>query len=58
MPLFKKRHTGHENHLCRKVEGGTTLSAFLVLIRNPKYVCMQCGRAAAKAENLCDPTPI
>jgi hypothetical protein len=40
------------------VEGGAKLSAFLVFIRNSKYVCMQCVRAAAKAENLCDPTPI
>ncbi len=34
------------------------MKAFLVFVRGPKYVCMQCGRAAAKAENLCEPTPI
>ena len=24
-------------------------------VRNPQFICKNCGRAAAKAENLCDP---
>jgi hypothetical protein len=25
------------------------------LVKNAKYICNECGRAAAKAENLCAP---
>jgi hypothetical protein len=28
------------------------------LIRNAKYICSCCGRAAANEENLCAPEPL
>jgi hypothetical protein len=29
------------------------LEAYKKYVRNPQFVCKNCGRAAAKAENLC-----
>jgi hypothetical protein len=51
-------HEGHEEHLCvahavRYLQ--TNLEGYKKLVRNPKYICKECGRAAAKAENLCEP---
>jgi hypothetical protein len=28
------------------------------LVKEAKYICSCCGRAAAKAENLCAPEPL
>jgi rubrerythrin len=28
------------------------------IVKDAKYVCKACGHVAAKAENLCDPTPL
>jgi hypothetical protein len=52
-----KQHGGHAKHLCdlvakRKMDQVATLS------KGAKYVCHICGRAAAKAGNLCEPVEI
>jgi hypothetical protein len=31
------------------------LEDYKKFVRNPQFVCKKCGRAAAKAENLCQP---
>ena len=54
--LFRA-HPGHGNHMCelvakRKMDKVATLS------KGAKYVCHICGRAAAKAVNLCEPVEI
>jgi len=54
--LFRQ-HTGHSRHMCelvakRKMNDVATLS------KDAKYVCHICGRAAAKASNLCEPVLI
>lgn len=54
--LFKQ-HAGHKNHLCelvrqRKMEQAAQLS------QGASYICHICGRAAAKATNLCEPVEI
>ena len=51
--LFKT-HDGHAQHLCdlvakRKMDRVATLS------KGAKFLCHICGRAAAKAANLCEP---
>lgn len=57
--LLHPPHIGHRNHLCDIAERGEmTLEQVKALVRDPKYVCETCGRAAAKAENLCDPVPL
>ena len=54
--LFKK-HIGHNKHMCdlvsrRMMDQAATLS------KGAKYICHICGRAAAKAANLCEPVEI
>ncbi|UCH03342.1 MAG: hypothetical protein JSV20_00635 [Candidatus Bathyarchaeota archaeon] len=52
-------HIGHKNHLCDLAESGeATLEQMKDLVRNPKFVCRKCGRAAQKDENLCEPVPL
>ena len=51
-------HPGHENHLCYLENVGYIDSfpeAYKELIRNGKYMCRVCGRAAARKESLCAP---
>jgi hypothetical protein len=52
-----KTHGGHVQHLCdlvakRKMDQVAELSA------GAEYICNICGRAAAKAANLCEPVEI
>jgi hypothetical protein len=34
------------------------LAKLLKLVENPQYVCVKCGRAAAKEKVLCKPHPL
>ena len=54
--LFKK-HSSHTNHLCQLV-GGRQMDKVADLSKGAKYICHICGRAAAKAGNLCEPVEI
>jgi hypothetical protein len=54
----EKPHTGHENHLCAMVDNEVGAEKLRDYVRNGKYMCICCGRAAAKAENLCAPEPL
>ncbi len=54
---LSRSHLGHTQHLCelvakRKMDQVAELSA------GAKYLCNICGRAAAKAANLCEPVEI
>lgn len=54
--MTQKACTNHENHLCRLYEAGLPQNEperYALLVRNPKYVCKNCGRVAAGKENLC-----
>ncbi len=51
-------HPGHEAHLCMAHNVGFVehnLQEYKKLVRNANFVCKNCGRVAAKAENLCQP---
>jgi len=37
---------------------GVDLETVKALVKNPKFICKKCGRAAAKEENLCEPVPL
>ncbi len=47
----------HKGHLCVLVSE-EKLEEVKELIREPKYICFNCGRAAKAAENLCNPMPL
>jgi len=53
-----KLHAGHEKHLFAMVEAKGLTEKMKPLVKNAKHVCICCGRAAAKAENLCSPEPL
>ncbi len=38
--------------------GGIDLKMLRVLVKDPKYICRECGRAAANEGNLCYPEKI
>lgn len=52
-------HIGHKHHLCSIVESGSaTLDQIKSLVKDPKFVCRVCGRAAANSDNLCEPVSL
>ena len=51
-------HLGHSKHLCDMVKRGVDLELFKDLVRNPKFICKKCGRAAANDDNLCEPVSL
>jgi len=55
-PLSKK-HTGHANHICELVRK-RDMQKVANMVRDSKYICIICGRTAAKEENLCLPVEI
>ena len=56
---YRSPHIGHKNHLCELCSSGEcSLETVKALVKNPKFVCKTCGRAAAKEENLCEPVPL
>ncbi len=58
MAEVKMPHSGHEEHLCLLQNVGylnTSFEDYKNLVRNPNYVCKNCGRTAANEKNLCAP---
>ncbi len=61
MAEVKMPHPGHEEHLCLLQNTGylkENLEGYKSVVRNPKFVCKNCGRAAASEKNLCAPEPL
>ena len=52
-----EEHPNHANHLCELVSR-RQMSEVARLAKGAAYVCHICGRAAAKAENLCEPVQV
>ena len=58
MAEIKMPHAAHEAHLCLLKNIGylkSNLEDYKKLVRNSKFVCKNCGRAAANGKNLCAP---
>jgi hypothetical protein len=52
-------HIGHQLHLCElATQGQTTLEEFKLMVKDAKFICRTCGRAAAEELHLCDPVPL
>ncbi len=47
----------HDNKLCAMTccPGRIDIEELKPLVKNPKYICSQCGRTAAEADNVCSP---
>ena len=58
IPRKKAPHLGHSQHLCNMAERGADVELVKNLVKDAKFMCKTCGRAAAKQENLCDPIPL
>ncbi|MBN1343284.1 MAG: hypothetical protein JXQ73_11425 [Phycisphaerae bacterium] len=56
-PKLETRHADHANHMCALVST-RQMAKVARLSKGAKYVCHICGRAAAKAENLCEAVEI
>ena len=58
MANVKMPHEGHDQHLCYLQNLGFHTSEpqeYRKLVKDAKYVCKTCGRAAKNKENLCMP---
>jgi hypothetical protein len=56
--MHKAPHLGHRQHLCDMANRGVSIKKYKSLVKKPKFICKNCGRAAAKEENLCEPIPL
>ncbi|WP_455277682.1 hypothetical protein [[Eubacterium] cellulosolvens] len=55
---MKFPHPGHEKHLCKIWSDTYNVDEVIPLVKDAKFICKVCGRAAANQENLCDPAPL
>jgi hypothetical protein len=53
-PTCKGDHSGH---LCVLVSE-KKFDRIRELVRNPAYICFNCGRVADSEKNLCNPMPL
>jgi hypothetical protein len=51
--IMKSCREGHDKHICQMKDD---LEKVKKLVKEPAYVCKNCGRAAKNEENLCSPT--
>jgi hypothetical protein len=57
----KMPHHGHEKHLCylNNLEFQKSFAEeYKELVKNPKFYCENCGRAAVNEKNLCKPVKL
>ena len=58
MAEVKMPHPGHDKHLCYLQNLGfveANLEEYKEFVKDPQFVCKNCGRAASKDINLCNP---
>jgi len=53
----KKCKGNHNGHLCVLASAGK-LEEIRLLVRNPAFICFNCGRLAHSRKNLCNPMPL
>lgn len=58
MPKSQMPHLGHAKHLCHLINveyNRSNARDYKKLVKNARYVCKRCGRAAVRKMNLCKP---
>lgn len=61
MAKSKMPHPGHDKHLCYLNNLGfqnTNEKEYKQLVKNPEFLCKNCGRVAASERNLCKPVKL
>jgi hypothetical protein len=61
MDEVKMPHPGHSKHLCYLNNLGFPVSnekEYKQLVKNPEFLCKNCGRVAASEDNLCKPVKL
>jgi hypothetical protein len=61
MEEVKMPHPEHEQHLCYLQNIGyvkSNLGEYKSLVKDAKFVCKACGRAAADDNSLCNPSKL
>ncbi len=51
-------HVNHDEHMCMLLAKKTDVEALKPIVRDAKFICKNCGRAAAEAERLCAPVAL
>ena len=51
------KQAGHQGHLCI-LASKNRFDEIRELVKKPKFVCFNCGRAADSDKNLCNPMPV
>jgi hypothetical protein len=57
----KLPHDAHDMNLCYLANDGyqcQDTNEYRRLVKNPRYICRLCGRAARDRKNLCRPVPL
>ena len=52
-----KASEDHKGHLCVLASEGK-IAEIRELVKNPQYICFNCGRVADEAANLCNAMPL
>lgn len=47
----------HTRHICA-LAAEKKFDSIKQMILNPKFICVDCGRAADSSDNLCNPVPV
>ena len=47
----------HQGHLC-VLASEEKLEEIKELVKNPKFICFNCGRAVDSESNVCNPMPL
>jgi len=52
-----KHELGHPGHLC-VLSADNRFDEIKGLVKDPKFICFNCGRVADREGNLCNPMPL
>jgi hypothetical protein len=61
MAKSKMPHAGHDKHLCYLNNldfQNSNEKEYKQLVKNPEFLCKNCGRVAANQINLCKPVKL